>query len=125
MSEIVVHNAGQIPFYQGPHEIPGIRFRHARQALGVTAWGMNVIEIAAGCTDYPEHDHEADGQEEVYVVLRGGAELVCGDVRKPLAQGDMVRLPPHVKRTFRTEEGVLLLALGATPGAVFSPNPGM
>lgn len=125
MSEIVVHSAGQIPFYQGPHEIPGIRFRHARQALGVTAWGMNVIEIEPGCADYPEHDHVADGQEEVYVVLRGGAELVCGEVRRPLTQGDMVRIPPDVKRTFRTDQGVLLLALGATPGAVYSPNPGM
>ena len=125
MSAIVVHNASQIPFYEGPHAIEGLRFRHARQTLGVTAWGMNVLEIEAGCTGYPEHDHAADGQEEVYVVLRGSAVLVSGDQEHPLATGDLVRVPPQLRRTFRTDTGVLLLALGATPGQAYQVTPGM
>ncbi len=61
---------GDIPHYQGPNAIRGIRFHTAGRDLGVTAWGMNVIDIEAGCTAYPEHDHAKDGQEEVYVVLK-------------------------------------------------------
>lgn len=125
MPEVVVHTLDSLPFYEGPHAIPGIRFKQARAALGVTAWGMNVLEIAGGCTGYPEHDHTGDGQEEVYVVLSGSAVLVTGDGELPLSAGSMVRVPPEVTRTFRTEAGVVLLALGATPGQAYSPGPGM
>ena len=41
-----------IPYYQGPNMIPGIRFHLAGRDLGVTAWGMNIIDIEAGCSDY-------------------------------------------------------------------------
>ncbi len=125
MSELVVHNVSALPFYEGPHAIPGIRFRQARATLGVTAWGMNVLEIAAGCTGYPEHDHRKDGQEEVYVVLEGSAVLVADGREYPMPTGAMVRVPPQVTRGFRTEQGVVLLALGATPGVAYAPSPGM
>ena len=39
--------------------------------LGIRSFGMQVLDFPAGFTDYPEHDHAEDGQEEVYVVLRG------------------------------------------------------
>lgn len=64
--------------YEGPHAIEGIRFRALRGALEVTAWGMNVIDLDAGATGYPEHDHTKDGQEEVYVILSGEVELHAG-----------------------------------------------
>ena len=125
MAEIVVHNAFEIPHYDGPHAIPGIRFRPARSTLGVSAWGMNVLEIDAGCTGYPEHDHAHDDQEEVYVVLRGAAVLHADGASYQVTAGAMVRVPPAVKRTFATESGVVILALGATPGVAYSPSPGM
>ncbi|HHO49416.1 MAG TPA: cupin domain-containing protein [Deltaproteobacteria bacterium] len=117
-----MHDAAEIPAYEGPHEIPGIRFRHARRILGVSAWGMNVLELQAGCTDYPEHDHVHDGQEEVYVVLRGRAVLHADGQRHPLPAGSMVRVPPEVRRSLTTDEGALLLALGGTPGAIYRPE---
>jgi hypothetical protein len=43
-------------------------FKFARAELGVTSFGMAVIDIPAGYADYPEHDHSEDGQEEVSVV---------------------------------------------------------
>ena len=119
MGEILVQHATDIPAYEGPHAIPGIRFRCAGQALGVRAWGMNILEIDAGCTGYPEHDHAADGQEEVYVVLRGSAVLHVGGAAHRLDTGELVRVPPEVRRSFTTEEGVLLLALGGTPGVAY------
>jgi len=125
MSEIEVHNVHSIPAYEGPHAIEGIRFRPARQALDVTAWGMNVMEIDGGCTGYPAHDHKHDKQEEVYVVLKGQAVLHADDREFPLDEGAIVRVPPQVHRTFSTETGVTLLALGGTPGAPYSVTPGM
>lgn len=38
--------------------IPGIKFHTAGRELGVTAWGMNVLRIDAGCMGHPEHDHQ-------------------------------------------------------------------
>ena len=76
MNDVTVKRIDEIPAYVGPHALPGIEFRFAAKALGVSAWGMNIGEVAPGGTNWPVHDHLADGQEEVYVVLRGSAELV-------------------------------------------------
>jgi uncharacterized cupin superfamily protein len=43
--------------------------------LGVESFGMQVLVFPGGLEHYPEHDHSADGMEEVYVVLRGSAEF--------------------------------------------------
>jgi mannose-6-phosphate isomerase-like protein (cupin superfamily) len=94
--------------------------------MGVSAWGMNVIELDAGCEGYPEHDHSHDGQEEVYVVLEGSAVLVTGGDEHPAGVGDMVRVPAEVTRKWVTrDQPVRLLALGATPGQAYAPDPRM
>lgn len=119
-----IARAGAIPHYTGEHAIPGIRFRPARQALGVTAFGMNVLELDAGCDAYPEHDHRHDGQEEVYVVLDGALVLVTEDGEHPLARGDMARVGAgSVRRLVTREVGATVLALGATPGAAYEADP--
>lgn len=106
--------------YAGPHAIPGIRFRALRPALGVTAWGMNVLELDPGCEGYPTHDHVADGQEEVYLVLDGTIVLQIGDTERVLARGDAVRVPAGVTRKLVTKDaGATVLALGATPGKAY------
>lgn len=125
MNDITHKNIEDVAAYTGPHEIPGIRFRPAGRALGVTAWGMNVLELAPECEGYPEHDHAKDGQEEVYVVLRGSVVLQAGGEERSLKQGDLVRVPPHVRRKFVTRaEGAALLALGCTPGQPYKPSMG-
>lgn len=126
MSDVTLKPIEQIEPYTGPHEIPGIRFRHARKALGVTAWGMNVLEIDPNNGDYPEHDHAGDGQQEVYVVLRGTAVLkIAGREDVTVQAGDLVHVAPACKRKFVTlGEGVTLLAIGATPGEAYEPAGG-
>ncbi|MCB9676313.1 MAG: cupin domain-containing protein [Alphaproteobacteria bacterium] len=126
MSRIVVHTAAEIPYYQGPHEIEGIRFRHARKELGVTAWGMNVLDLAPHCEGYPEHDHAHDGQEEVYVVLEGAVDLHAGGEIHPMRAGQLVRLPANVTRKLVTgEHAARVLAIGGTPGAPYAAEGGM
>ncbi len=122
-NEITLKNVEDFEAYSGPHAIEGIRFKHARQALGVSAWGMNVLEFEPNCSGYPRHDHAADGQEEVYVVLQGRIVLQAGGSERELEQGDFVRVPPELERKFVTRtQGATLLALGATPGKAFTPS---
>ena len=106
--------------YAGPHEIPGVRFRAVRPALGVSAWGMNVLELDPNCSGYPEHDHTEDGQEEVYLVLEGRATLQVGEDAIEAGVGDLIRVEPELTRKWVTgDEGVRLLALGGTPGKAY------
>lgn len=123
---IVVTSIADVAPYQGKNALPGIRFRAVRQALGVTAWGMNVLELDPGCETYPEHDHVQqmkDGQEEVYLVLEGSVVLRAEGTERTLRRGDLVRVPPEVTRKFVTRgEGATLLALGGTPGKAY-PAP--
>ncbi len=47
--------------------------KKARAELGVASFGMQVIDLPPNYSDYPEHDHASDGQEEVYSAMRGSA----------------------------------------------------
>jgi uncharacterized cupin superfamily protein len=125
MDDITVKSIEEIAPYSGPSAIPGIRFRPVRQALGVSAFGMSVLELDPGCAGYPAHDHADDGHEEVYLVLRGSIVLQAGGAERTLSQGDIVRVPGGVVRKFITrDQGATLLALGATPGAPYTPSMG-
>jgi uncharacterized cupin superfamily protein len=120
MNDITVKSIDEVEPYAGKNAITGIRFRAMRSALGVSAWGMNVLELDPGCSGYPEHDHENDGQEEVYVVLEGTLTLQVAGEERTLARGDFVRVGPQIKRKFVTgKSGATLLALGATPGKAY------
>ena len=55
-------------------EGPG--FRKVRRALGVTAFGVNAIELPP---DYETGRHYHDEQEELYFVHRGRIEMSFGD----------------------------------------------
>lgn len=96
--------------------------RLARAELGVTSFGIQVEEFPPGFDRYPEHSHSEDGQEEVYVVLRGSAEIEIDGQRIPLDSETIVRVGPGVSRCiFPGPEGVRILALGAVPGAAYQP----
>jgi len=123
MAEVTAKRLDQIPAYDGPGTIPGIRFRLAGRALGIRAWGMNVLEIDAGCTGYPEHDHAKDGQEETYVVLDGSGTLTSAGGETRLERGALVHVDPSVKRKILPgPQGIVLLVVGATPGQAYKPR---
>lgn len=123
MTDVTLKQVSDLDYYKGERAIPGMKFRSAARELGVTAWGMNVIEIDAGCKSYPEHDHLKDGQEEVYVVLEGSAMMQSGSEKWSLEVGSLVRVGPGAKRKFMPgPNGVTLLAIGATPGKAYEPR---
>jgi mannose-6-phosphate isomerase-like protein (cupin superfamily) len=82
---------------------------------------MQVLDMPAEMGDrYPEHDHGEDGQEEVYVTLRGKGEIEIEGERYPLEPDTIVRVGPGVKRKLWSgPEGVRVLALGGVPGKVY------
>jgi mannose-6-phosphate isomerase-like protein (cupin superfamily) len=94
--------------------------RLARASLGVESFGMQIEEFPPNFDKYPEHSHSEDGQEEVYIVLRGSAEIEIEGERFAMDPETMVRVGPGVtRRIFPGPDGVRMLALGAVPGAPY------
>lgn len=94
--------------------------RLAGAELGVESFGMQVLDLPAGFADYPAHDHRADGQEEVYVVLEGSADVDLDGRQVRLDAGSMLRVAPEVTRAIRPGAGgVRILALGCVPGGAY------
>jgi mannose-6-phosphate isomerase-like protein (cupin superfamily) len=95
-------------------------FKRARAELGVDSFGLQVMDIPAGYDGYPEHDHSEDGQEEVYLALRGSAEVEIEGERHPLDTETMVRVSSGTKRKiWPGDEGIRLLAIGGCPGKLY------
>ena len=96
--------------------------RRVRAGLGVTSFGMQVIELPPSFSTYPEHTHSHDEQEEVYTALSGSATLKVGEESFELEPGVFARVGPGQKRKLITgAEGARLLCLGGTPGRAYEP----
>lgn len=113
----------------------GIKFHKAAAGLGVSAFGISIIDLAPGACDYPEHDHSAQGiggqmfakrpqqlgQEEVYAALQGSGILEADGQRYPLDANHIARVGPEVRRKVTPgPDGVRLLVIGATPGEPYA-----
>lgn len=95
-------------------------FVKARAELGVTSFGMQVIRMPADYDDYPEHDHENDGQEEVYLALKGSGWIEIDGERVDLDKDMLVRVAGGVKRKVHSgPEGLQMLVLGGCPGKAY------
>jgi len=96
--------------------------RRVRAGLGVTSFGIQVIELPPNFTHYPQHDHTHDEQEEVYAVLSGAVILQADGEEHQLEPGVFARVGPGQKRKLVTgDEGVRILAIGAVPGKAYEP----
>jgi quercetin dioxygenase-like cupin family protein len=91
----------------------GPGFRKVRNALGVTAFGVNGIVFAPG---YEGFDHFHDTQDELYFVHRGRARVEVGDETREVGQGGLVHVesnvPRRVSNASDTDELVLLVVGG-------------
>ena len=115
MADVTIKRFDELESYKGEG-----RFSYAGKTLGVSAWGMNLLRLPAGWSDYPDHDHAKDGQEEVYVVLEGDATMQAGTESFHLERGMMARVGPGEKRKITPgSSGVTILALGGTPGKAY------
>ncbi|HEX8085538.1 MAG TPA: cupin domain-containing protein [Solirubrobacteraceae bacterium] len=95
----------------------GGAFKKVRAELGVTSFGVQVIEIPPDVTQYPEHDHADSGQEEVFGVLAGSGRIVIGGEEVALEPDVYVRVAPNEPRKiYSGPEGLKLIAIGGVPG---------
>jgi mannose-6-phosphate isomerase-like protein (cupin superfamily) len=104
----------------GLESIHGGAVKLAGAELGVETFGLQVLDFPAGFEHYPAHDHSDDGQEEVYVVLRGSADFEIDGKRVPAGAGTMLRVGAQGRRTLTPgPEGVRILAIGCAPGGTY------
>ena len=100
-------------------------WRPIRHHFGITAFGVNAW-TAREASDriINEHDEsEADGNEELYFVVRGRAAFELDGDRVDAPAGTFVFARPGVKRTaFAEEPGTTIIALGGTPGQAYEPD---
>lgn len=84
-----------------------------REPLDCSELGLTVVDAEAGWRG-KEHDHGHDGQEEVYLLLEGEAELEVEDEVFDLGVGDAVRVDPGESRQMTVgDAGALVVVAGA------------
>jgi mannose-6-phosphate isomerase-like protein (cupin superfamily) len=96
-------------------------FKKARAELGITSFGIQVIDFPPKVDGYPEHDHSQDGQEEVYVVMRGNGEIDIEGERIAMDQETMVRVSPGtMRKLYPGDDGMRVLVVGGVPGEAYA-----
>jgi hypothetical protein len=95
-------------------------FKRARAELGVESFGMQIIDLPPSYEHYPEHDHAEDGQEEVFIALRGGGEIEIAGERFPLDGDHVARVASGtMRKVWPGGDGLRLLVLGGVPGSTY------
>jgi quercetin dioxygenase-like cupin family protein len=111
---MVAYKVVDVAEVEGAH---GGGFRGLREPLGVTAFGVNQLELPANAEGF-EHDHTADGQEEVYVIIRGSGTLRADGAETALRPGHYVFCSPEQKRQLVAgADGLAWVGIGCQPGA--------
>lgn len=87
------------------------RFLPLRRRLGVSSFGLNQMVLQPG---QRSRIHRHQHQEEVYIVLEGTLTLLVEDSPTELAQGELIRVAPQVRRQLVNlgPGRLVLLALG-------------
>jgi len=95
----------------------GFGFRKVRAALGITAFGVNVVV-------YPPHyegfHHYHDTQDELYFVHSGRARVEVADDERELGPGGMVHVESTTPRRLSNvgDEPLVMLVVGGKGGYV-------
>jgi len=97
------------------------RFVRLRRELGVNSFGLNQIILQPG---QQQRIHRHTGQEEVYIPLEGVLTLFIEGEPHELTAGDVVRVPPSVRRQLvnRHNTPLSLLALGGLASHEHEPR---
>jgi mannose-6-phosphate isomerase-like protein (cupin superfamily) len=95
----------------------GPGFRKVRRALGVTAFGVNAIELPAG---YETGRHFHERQEELYFVHSGRIEITLGDDSFELGPGGLARVDAATIRKIKAlgDDPAVYLVTGGKDGYV-------
>jgi len=95
------------------------RWLLVRRGLGVSSFGLNIVEVEPGGS-LTEHDELERDQEEVFVFLSGESTLVIDGQEIPAPAGTYARVAPEARRTARNEGDtvaeVLIISAPTTSG---------
>ena len=93
----------------------------ARSGMGVTAFGVQVMDLPPDYTTQ-SHDEADSGQQELYVGLRGAGWVLTDEQRLPIGEGMLIRIDAGVGRRLASgPDGVRIPCVGGVPGGVYQP----
>jgi len=93
-----------------------------RRRLEVSAFGINCWTAPVGAPVIERHS-EPDGDEEVYLVVRGRVRFTIDDDTFEADPATLVFVRPNTLReAIALESETLVLAVGAKPGEAFEPK---
>jgi mannose-6-phosphate isomerase-like protein (cupin superfamily) len=95
----------------------GYGFRKVRQALGVTAFGVNAVVMPPG---YDGFLHYHDAQDELYFVHSGTARFEVDGETRELGPGSLVHVESTTPRKFSNvgDDDLVVLVVGGRGGYV-------
>jgi uncharacterized cupin superfamily protein len=86
-----------------------------RKSLGVSSFGLNLVELPEGGT-IPEHDETERDQEEVFFVVDGSPTIIVDGVEYPLRPGSWARVDTVPQRTLRNDgAGIAKVLIASAP----------
>jgi mannose-6-phosphate isomerase-like protein (cupin superfamily) len=103
----------------------GVTVYPVRRSLGISSFGVSRMDLeyqegVEWNNGYPNHKHEDNGQEEVYVIAEGSGQMLIGEELIDIKPREMIRVAPDVSRKMiPSEEGLRFYAFGATPGVPY------
>jgi mannose-6-phosphate isomerase-like protein (cupin superfamily) len=97
----------------------GRKWRQVRRHFGITGFGVNANEAAAGEELVVPHEEVSyGGQEELYLVVRGSARFTCDRDEVELREGEVLYVRPEVVReAWALETPTIVFMVGGKPGA--------
>ena len=98
------------------------RWLLVRRGLGVSSFGVNIVEVEPG-GNLTEHDELERDQEEVFVFLSGTATMVVDGQDVPAPAGTYVRVAPAAQRSARNEGDTVaeVLIISAPTSSGYEP----
>jgi len=115
MANYTVKNIREIDNAAERFGIEGMEARFARNPLELEKFGFSVQVLTPNYRQPFGHRHK--GQEEVYLVLRGGGRIKVDDDIVELREWDAIRVPAGATRQIESgPEGLEFLAIGAPEG---------
>ncbi len=94
-----------------------------RRELDVQAFGINAWSGDDGATLVGEHDEEASGHEELYIVFTGSALFTVDgeDTDAPTGTVVFVRDPVSKRKAVAAADGTTIVSVGGKPGEAYEP----
>jgi mannose-6-phosphate isomerase-like protein (cupin superfamily) len=97
--------------------------RKVRAELGLTSFGVQIMDLLPDSAHHPWHHHVKDRQEEMYLALQGSGvlELESGE-RFPLERDRVIRVgAAERRRVLAGPDGIRMLIVGGIPGQPYEP----